>query len=129
LDDGQVRKTLLPEIDGEEFGSTNVKEIVNAVRRIEEAGEQVTWPRVGSEVSDVAREALNVIAAAPQPAPSVEAGRACLKSLHRDRILKEMAELQKEIQTRQAAGRAADELSLRKQALNRQIEALRGATA
>jgi hypothetical protein len=40
-----------------------------------------------------------------------------------------MAELQKEIQTRQAAGHAADELSLRKQALNRQIEALRGASA
>jgi DNA primase len=129
LDDGAVRRALLPEIDGQEFGSQSVREIVNAVRRLEGAGEEVTWPRIGSEVSDGAREALMVIAAAPQPAPSVDAGRACLRTLHREKILKQMAELQKEIQTRQAAGHAADELSLRKQALNRQIEALRGASA
>jgi len=129
LDDGGVRRALLPEIDEGDLGSSSVKEIVNAVRRLEQAGEDVTWPRIGSDVSDGAREALMVIAAAPQPAPSVEAARACLRTLHRERILKQMAELQKEIQNRQAAGHAADELSLRKHELNRQIEALRGASA
>ena len=127
LDDCAVRQALLPEIDEGQLESASVTEIVQAVRRLEGAGEDVTWPRVGAEVSDGAREALTFIAASPQPAPSVDAGRACLRTLHRGRILKEMAELQKEIQRRQTAGDSVDELSLRKTALNRQIEALRGA--
>lgn len=129
LDDAEVRRALIGAIDEADLGSARVREIVRAVKRLEEAGDEVTWPKVGTEIGDEARDALTFIAALPHPPMSAEAGRGCIKTLQRERMLRQVAELQTEIQRQQASGVRADttELEFRKYELSKQIAALRGA--
>jgi DNA primase len=124
LDDGAVRAALLPEVEEADVASGRVLEIVRAVRRLVEAGAEVTYPRVAAEVGDAAREALTRIAAATHPQTTLEGGRGCLRTLRAERLQKQMKEITRSIET--AGGGDFAELSLRKLALKRQIEALGG---
>ena len=124
LDDGAVRSALLPEVEDADLASTRVLEIVRAVRRLSDAGEDVTYPRVASEVGDAAREALQSIAAAAHPPATVEGGRGCLRTLRAERLRQETKELTKRII--KASGEEYSALALRKLALQKQIEALGG---
>jgi len=103
-------------------------EIVKAIRRSVEKGEDVTYPRIGADVSDPARDLLTRIAAASHPPASLEEGRGCLKGLRASRLQRQMGEIQKRLE---GGGEAAliDELLRRKVMLKRRIEALRDASA
>jgi len=124
LDDAEVRAALLPEVAETDVASGRMLEIVRAVRRLQEAGAEVTYPRVAGEIGDAAREALTRIAAATHPPATLEGGRGCLRALRADRLQKEMKEITRRINT--AGGGEFAELSLRKLDLKRQIEALGG---
>jgi hypothetical protein len=101
---------------------------VTAIRRLVENGHEVTYPRVGADVSDAAREILTRIAAAAYPPATLDEGRGCLNGLRAERLQRQMGEIQKRLE---GGGQAAeiDDLLRRKVTLKRQIEALRGASA
>jgi len=124
LDDGAVRAALLPEVEEADLASSRLLEIVRAVRRLSDAGEDVTYPRVASEIGDAAREALTSIAATTPPPATVDGGRGCLRALRAERLRQETKELTKRIM--KASGEEYSALALRKLALQKQIEALGG---
>lgn len=124
LDDPAVRAALLPEVEEADVTTPRVLEIVRAVRRLSDAGEDVTYPRVASEIGDAAREALTSIAAATHPPATVDGGRGCLRALRAERLRQETKELTKRIM--KASGEEYSALALRKLALQKQIEALGG---
>jgi hypothetical protein len=125
IDDPDVRRALLVEIDEADLGSPRVREIVRAVKRLDGAGDEVTWPRVGAEIGDEARDALTFIAALSHPPVSEEAGRGCLSTMRAARIGKQMTDIQRSLQS--CSAEEQDDLLRRKLALKKQIEALRGA--
>src|SRR5262249_27702914 len=63
LDVADVRQALLQEIEEADLEGSRVKEVVRAVRRLVENGSEVTYARVGAEISDETRDALVRIAA------------------------------------------------------------------
>ncbi|HEX9426453.1 MAG TPA: DNA primase [Candidatus Polarisedimenticolia bacterium] len=128
MDDGEARGVLLGEIEEDDIEPGRVAEIVKAIRRSVEKGEDVTYPRIGADVSDPARDLLTRIAAASHPPASLEEGRGCLKGLRASRLQRQMGEIQKRLE---GGGEAAliDELLRRKVMLKRRIEALRDASA
>jgi DNA primase len=127
LDDGGVREALLTEVDEADLSSGRVKDIVRAVRRLAEKGEDVTYPRIGSEIGDDARDVLTWIAAMPHPPMTEEAGRGCLNTLRAARMARQMLDIQKTLESCTPA--ESDDLLRRKLALKKQIEALRGVSA
>ena len=127
LEDPDVRRAILVDLDEADLGSARVREIVRAVKRLDGAGEDVTWPRVGAEIGDEARDALTFIAALPHPPVSEEAGRGCLSTLRAARIARQMTDIQRSLQS--CSAEEQDDLLRRKLALKKQIEALRGAPA
>jgi len=88
----------------------------------------VTYPRVGAEISDPARDILTRIAAAPHPPATLEEGRGCLLGLRAERLQRQMGEIQKRLE---GGGQAAeiDDLLRRKVILKRRMEALKDASA
>ncbi|PYS95492.1 MAG: DNA primase [Acidobacteria bacterium] len=129
MDSEIVRETLLGElVEDEDLERCRIAEIVKGIRRLVEKGEKVTYPRVGSEISDDARDLLTRIAALPHPPATLEEGRGCLKALRATRFQRQMGEIQKRLE---AGGGPAetDELLRRKVHLKRKIEALRDAPA
>jgi DNA primase len=127
MDDPAVRDALLPEIDDSDLRSGWVMEIVDAVRRITGAGQDVTYPRIGSEVGDAARETLTRIAALPLPGVTVATGKGCLNTLRAARYTRQMSDIQKQLESCGTAEQ--DDLLRRKLVLKKQIEALRGVSA
>jgi DNA primase len=127
MDDGGVRAALLVEVDEADLSSARVKDIVRAVRRLTEKGDDVTYPRIGSELGDDARNVLTWIAAMSHPPMTEEAGRGCLNALRAARMARQMIDIQKTLESCTPA--ESDDLLRRKLALKKQIEALRGATA
>jgi DNA primase len=121
LDDTEVREALLPEIEETDLASGWVMEIVQAARRLAATGSDVTYPRIGTEIGDEARETLTRIAALALPRPTLEEGRGCLKTLREARFTREMSDIQKQLEH---CGEAEqDELMRRKHVLRKQIEA------
>jgi DNA primase len=128
MDDRGVREAILAEIEDDDLQGSRVAEIMAAIRRLVEKGDEVTYPRVGADITDAAREILTRIAAATHPPATLDEGRGCLNGLRAERLLKQMGEIQKRLE---GGGQAADidDLLRRKVTLKRQIEALRGAPA
>lgn len=122
MDDGGVRVALLAEVDEADLSSVRVKDIVRAVRRLAEKGDDVTYPRIGSELGDEARDVLTWIAAMPHPPMTEEAGRGCLSTLRAARMARQMVDIQKTLESCTPA--ESDDLLRRKLALKKQIEAL-----
>jgi len=127
MDDGGVRQALLPEINEADLSSARVRDIVRAVRRLAEKGDDVTYPRVGMEVGDDAKDVLTWIAAIPHPPMTEDAGRGCLNTLRAARITRQMTDIQRSLESCGPA--EMDDLLRRKLALKKQIEALRGVSA
>jgi hypothetical protein len=127
LDDAGVREALLPEVEETDLPSGWVMEIVQAVRRLAATGTDVTYPRIGTEIGDEARETLTRIAALALPRPSLEAGRGCLNTLRAARFTRQMSDIQKQLE--HCGASEQDELMRRKLGLKKQIEALRGVSA
>jgi DNA primase len=127
MDDGSVRDAILPVVDENDLTSASVKEIVRAVRRLGGKAENVTYPRIGSEIGDEARDLLTRIAATPHPPVTEETGRGCLDTLRAARYTRQMTDIQKRLQGCDA--KEMDDLLRRKLELKKQIEALRGAPA
>ena len=128
LDSSEVRDVLLAEIEEDDIAATGIVEIVRAVRRAVENGENVTYPHIGSEISDNARDILTRIAAISCPAPTEEDGRGCLTALRATRFQEQMSEIQKQLESGNAAAEI-DDLLRRKLTLKKRIEALRQASA
>ena len=128
MDAPDLREVLLPEIEEADLEVSRVQEIVRAIRRLVEKGADVTYPRVGDEVSGDARDTLTRIAAKSYPPAALEGGRACLMALRAVRLERQMREIQKRLE---AGGPAEeiDELLRRKTVLKRRIEALPNALA
>ena len=127
LDDAEVREALLPEVEETDLSSGWVMEIVQAVRRIAATGSDVTYPRIGTEIGDEARETLTRIAALALPRPTLEAGRGCLNTLRAARFTRQMSDIQKQLE--HCGASEQDDLMRRKLGLKKQIEALRGVSA
>jgi DNA primase len=127
LDDAEVREALLPELEETDLSSGWVTEIVQAVRRLAATGSDVTYPRIGTEIGDEARETLTRIAALALPRPTLEAGRGCLNTLRAARFTRQMSDIQKQLE--HCGASEQDELMRRKLGLKKQIEALRGVSA
>jgi len=127
LDDAGVREALLPELEDGDLASGWVREIVQAVRRLAASGGEVTYPRIGNEVGEDARETLTRIAALALPRPTLEGGRGCLNTLRAAGFTRQMSDIQKQLEHCGAAEQ--DDLMRRKLVLKKQIEALRGISA
>jgi len=127
MDDGGLRQALLPEVDEADLSSARVRDIVRAVRRLADKGEDVTYPRVGTELGDDARDVLTWIAAIPHPPMTEDAGRGCLNTLRAARITRQMTDIQRSLES--CSPTEMDDLLRRKLALKKQIEALRGVSA
>jgi len=127
MDDGGVRQALLPEVNEADLSSARVRDIVQAVRRLAERGDEVTYPRVGSEIGDDAKDVLTWIAAIPHPPMTEDAGRGCLNTLRAARITRQMTDIQRSLESCSPA--EMDDLLRRKLALKKQIEALHGVSA
>jgi DNA primase len=128
LDSPEVRDALLGEIEEDDIATTGIVEIVRAVRRAVESGENVTYPHIGAEISDNARDILTRIAAISCPAPTEEDGRGCLTALRATRFQLQMSEIQKQLESGNATAEI-DDLLRRKLTLKKRIEALRQASA
>jgi hypothetical protein len=128
LDGAEVRKALLEEIEEADLEASRVQEVVRVVRRLVEIGEDVTYARVGAEISDEARDVFIRIAAKSHPAATLEEGRGCLVALRATRLEREMGDIQKRLESGGAA-EEVDELLRRKTTLKRRIEALPRASA
>jgi DNA primase len=128
MDDAAVRAELLPEVEDSDMPAGRAAEIVRAVRRIAKRGEEVTYPRVGQEIGEEARETLTRIAATPYPPATIEAGRGCLNTLRAATFTRQMTDIQKRLE-QSGSATEINELLRRKLALKRQIEALRGVSA
>jgi DNA primase len=128
LDAREVRDVLLAEIEDDDVAECGVVEIVRAVRRQVESGGEVTYPRIGEEISDEARAVLTRIAAMSYPAPNLDDGRGCLMELRARRFQRQMGDIQRRLEAERGAAEI-DELLRRKVTLKKQIEALRQASA
>ena len=128
MDDRQVREALLEEMEEEDVETTRIVEIVKGIRRLVDKQEDVTYPRVGAEISDPAREVLTRIAATPHPPATLEEGRAALHGLRADRLERLLGEIQRRLQAGEGTA-DTDELLRRKVTIKRRIEALRHAPA
>ncbi len=128
LDGAEVRVALLEEIEEADLEASRVQEVVRVVRRLVEIGEEVTYARVGAEISDDARDVFIRIAAKSHPAATLEEGRGCLVALRAARLEREMGDIQKRLESGSTAGEV-DELLRRKTTLKRKIEALPRASA
>jgi DNA primase len=128
LDAAEMRATMLEEVEDDDVRPGPIDEIVRTVRRLAQEGVVVTYPRVGAEVSDGARDILTRIAASPQPPATLEEGRGCLRALRAERLQRQMGEIQKRLESGGGAAEV-DDLLRRKVALKRRIEALRSASA
>jgi len=127
MDATEVRQTLLGELTEEDLEGSWMGEVVGAIRDLAGAGEEVTYPRIGSRVSTKAGDMMTRIAAQPHPPASLEEGRGCLSALRAGRLRREMTDIQKRLESgTETAGGAADTDSLlrRKVDLKRRIEAL-----
>jgi len=127
LDDAEVREALLPEVEETDLASRWVTEIVQAVRRLAATGSDVTYPRIGTEIGEEARETLTRIAALSLPQPTLEAGRGCLNTLRAAQFTRQMSDIQKQLE--HCAAAEQDDLMRRKLILKKQIEALRSVSA
>jgi DNA primase len=128
MDVREVRDVLLAEIEDDDLAGSGIVEIVRAVSRLVEKGDEVTYPRIGAEISDDARAVLTRIAAMSYPAPNVEDGRSCLIELRARRFQAQMSDIQKRLEAEKGAAEI-DELLRRKVSLKKRIEALRQASA
>lgn len=127
MDAREVREAILREMEDGDLDTSRVGEIVKAVGRLVEKGDEVTYPRVGAEISDPARDILTRIAALPHPPATLEEGRGCLKGLRAEKLQRQMGEIQKWLE---GSGGAVDvdDLLRQKVTLKRRIEALRDAS-
>jgi DNA primase len=121
LDDPLVREELLPEVEDSDLISGGVIEIVKAVRRLAAGGGELTYPRIGAEVGDEARDTLTRIAAMAHPRVTLEAGRGCLNSMRAARIARQMSDIQKRLESCGTAEQ--DDLLRRMYTLRKQIGA------
>jgi DNA primase len=128
MDVREVRDVLLAEIEEDDIAASGIVEIVRAVRRQVESGDEVTYPRIGAEISDDARSVLTRIAAMSYPASNIEDGRSCLMGLRARRFRQQMSDIQKRLEAEKGAAEI-DELLRRKVSLKKRIEALSEASA
>ena len=127
MDQQDIRGTILEELEDGDLEMSRVAEIVNGIRRLVQSSRDVTYPALGSEISDPARDLLTRIAATSHPPASLEEGRACLLALRAARFQRQMGQIQKELESKGSTANI-DELLRRKVELKRNIEALGGAT-
>ena len=128
MDVREIRDVLLAEIEEDDIAASGIVEIVRAVRRQVENGDEVTYPRIGAEISDDARSVLTRIAAMSYPASNIEDGRSCLMGLRARRFRQQMNDIQKRLEAEEGAAEI-DELLRRKVSLKKRIEALSQASA
>ncbi len=123
MDSDTVRSTLLGEIEEADIERSRVVEIIRGIRRMEDAEMKVTYPGLGEEISDPARDMLTRIAATPHPPATTEEGRACLLALRASRLQRQMGDIQRRLESEKDATEV-DQLLRRKVQLKRSIESL-----
>ncbi len=127
LDSEDVRRVVLDEMEEDDVGTSRIAEVLKAVRDLVVKGDNVTYPRVASLVSDGARDIITRVAALPHPPATLEEGRACLMALRAARLQRQMGDIQKRLESAGKAEETNDLLRLKVE-LKRQIEALRQAS-
>jgi DNA primase len=121
---GEARMTARGRLEAGDLAGTRVAPIVDAILRHGDEGKEVDLPTVLESLErDEDRDLLTWIAFREGPEISADEVEGCVRSLRRERLVKERRELQRAIE-RTADPAAVDALLLRKQQLGRQIDAL-----
>ncbi|MCZ6696326.1 MAG: hypothetical protein O7A63_07280, partial [Acidobacteria bacterium] len=123
MDSETVRSSLLGEIEEGDIERSRVVEIIHGIQRMVEMEMKVTYPGLGEEISEQARDILTRIAATPHPPATTEEGRACLMALRTSRLQRQMGEIQRRLESEKDATEV-DQLLRRKVQLKRSIETL-----
>ena len=124
LRDEHGRERAMSEIEPGDVEGTRVEAIVRSIQRLVEQGEGVDYPTVFSSLElEEDRDLLTRIAFREEPQGGTEEVVDCIRSLRRQRLMRERRELQRQIQTAVDPG-AIDTLLNRTQRLAQQIEAL-----
>src|SRR5574341_1206381 len=124
MDSAEVRRVVLEEMEEEDLETSWIAEVLRAIRDLVVKGENVTYPRVASLVSEDAQDIITRVAAWPHPPATLEEGRGCLMALRAARFERQMGDVQKRLESVDKAGET-DELLRKKVELKRRIEALR----
>jgi hypothetical protein len=118
------RARAIHEIEPGDVEGTRVERIVRAILSLADEGKGVDYPTVFSVLEiDEDRDLLTRIAFREEPQGGIEELVDCVRSLRRQRLMRERRELQRQIQTAVDPG-AIDTLLNRTQRLAQQIDAL-----
>jgi DNA primase len=118
------REKARVDLDPGDLAGTRVSGIVRTILRLVDEGKGVDYPTVFSALEDDGdKETLTRIAFREEPEGEAEEMEDCIRSLRRQRLMRERRELQRQIQTAADAA-AIDTLLDRTQQLARQIDAL-----
>jgi DNA primase len=128
MDSEPTRALVLGEIEDGDIERSRVAEIIRAIRRLVKEDRDVTYPVLGAEIGDPARDILTRIAATPHPPATPEEGRACLMALRTTRLQRLMRDIQRQLES-EGDGAEVDRLLRRKIQLKRSIETLGDAIA
>ena len=128
MDSEDVRRLILDEIEDGDLEISRIAEVLKTIRELVVKGENVTYPRVASLVSDDARDIITRVAALPHPPATPEEGRGCLMALRAARLQRQMGDIQKRLES-EGKVEETDDLLRRKVELKRRIEALRQASS
>jgi len=123
MDSEDVRRLVLDEIEDGDLEISRIAEVLKTIRELVVKGENVTYPRVASLVSDDARDIITRVAALNYPPATPEEGRACLLGLRESRLKRQLGDIQKRLETA-GMSEEKDDLSRLKLELSRRIEAL-----
>ena len=123
MDSEPTRASILGEIEDGDIERSRVAEIIRAMRRLVKEDRDVTYPVLGAEIGDPARDILTRIAATPHPPATPEEGRACLMALRTTRLQRLMRDIQRQLES-EGDGAEVDRLLRRKIQLKRSIETL-----
>ncbi len=128
MDSEPVRAALLVEIEDADIERSRIAEIIRGIRRLVDGSKKVTYPALGEEIGDAARDILTRIAATPHPPATPEEGRACLMALRAAGLQRQMGDIQRRLESEHDAGEI-DQLLRRKVQLKRSMETLGDAFA
>ena len=122
-----VRMKLLESDHGAELEGSKISGIVEVILSLEESGQPVDYPAVLEALERLARHEdqriLTQLAFDDEPAGGMEEADACLKTMRRERLVRERKEVQEAI--RKTQDRATlDALLLQQMQLARQIDTL-----
>jgi replicative DNA helicase len=124
VENGEARERVLELVNPESLGET-ARVVFEEVARRRKDGRPVDYAHLTPHLPDRAREALTELAFRTEPLGGAEEIEACLAALRRERLERDLARLQREIEQTGDASRL-DALAREKMDLVRELQGLAG---